>query len=875
MKKLIALLLALTMVLSLAACGNNGNSETTAATNAPTETTATTPAEVAVENKYSVDYASNSVNAGSVTTVMGEIGGGEVGYDVFAGTEGKDYSDPEYYTYNDYTGGTTDMKWSTHTWETNDDSAILDYITAGFYTFALNSTGDGWSVVCEMAAELPQDVTSEYVGQYGIQEGDTLKAWKIVLNPDACWEDGTPINADSYIYSYQELLDPLMKNRRADSVYAGDFQIFGAKDYFYQGQTAYVDNGVNAAYAVADLVKNDDGTYSTPNGEPVYIGLNIALDWCSGSTLKDYVDDYGADYFDVTNWETLVGMMDENGLIPLTDENLALFLPVTTGNPNWGETEADIPNYLVYAETYGEYSWDGVGILKTGDYELVMISTLPIENPNYYVPYNLSSTYLVYEPMWEECKSYFDANGNKVAADSDAVASITTNYCTSAETTMSFGPYKLSYFELDKQYNLVRNDAWYGYSDGKHVGQYQTDEIAVQVIADHATALMAFESGMIETVGLAQEDMEKYGSSDYLVYTPESYTTKLTFNINQDSLVSHGTGSQVLANANFRKAFSLAIDRSTYCSSLTAGHLPGFGLLNTMYVYDPFSGASYRDTDGAMEALVQLYGLTYGDDGEYGDLEEAYEAITGYDINAAKELMAVAYDECVAAGLYDGSSNITLEFCVYNSDEIYVKIFNFINDALLAACEGTGFEGKLSLAMKVDADYYNTMYSGNTDIIFSTWGGAAYSPYTMLDQVYCDAADGSGNQMEYGFDTSKVMVTINVDGHDVTTDLKTWAAWAGAKEVTITSDDGELTLERFGAYDADTRSNMFSKLEYAYLAFYATTPIYYRNVVSIHSQKINYPVDSYVDLVGYGGIQFITYNYTDAEWATVAGTLTY
>ena len=878
MKKFLAMLLALCMILSLAACTSNTNNETTANTETTvgnTEGTDATEPVVEIETGYSVDFSANTVYAGTIETVLGTAGGGEVGYDVYAGVAGKDYTDPEYYTYNDYTGGTTDMKWSTHTWETADDSAILDYITAGFYTFALNSTADGWSVVCEMASELPVDVTAEYVGQYGIEEGDSLKAWKIALNPAACWEDGTPINADSYIYSYQELLDPLMKNRRADSLYAGDFVIYGAKEYFYQGQTSYTDNGANAAYAVADLVKNDDGTYSTPNGELVYIGLNIALDWCGGNTLKDYVDAYGEAYFDVTNWETLVGMMDDNGLIPLTDDNLALFTPVTCGNPNWGETEADLPNYLIYAETFGEYSWDQVGVIKTGEYELVFISTLPIENANYYVPYNLSSTYMVYPELWESCKSYFDSNGNQVDADSADIAVITTNYCTTVDTTMSYGPYKLSYFELDKQYNLVRNDAWYGYSDGNHLGQYQTDEISVQVIADHATALMAFEAGSIEGVGLQADDMEKYGSSDYLLYTPESYTTKLTFNLNVDAMTARGTGSQVLANANFRKAFSLAIDRSTFCSSYTAGHLPGFGLLNTMYVYDPFTGASYRSTDGAMDALVKLYGLTYGDDGEYGDLEEAYEAITGYDLETAKALMAVAYDECVASGLYDGTSNITLEISVYNNDDIYVKMYNFFNDALLAACQGTGFEGKVSLTMKADADYYNTMYSGNTDIIFSTWGGAAYSPYTMLDQVYCDAADGSGNQMEYGFETDKVMVTINVDGHDVTTSLQTWANWAGNKDVTITSDDGELTLARFGEYDADTRSYIFSKLEYAYLAFYATTPIYYRNSVSVYSQQISYPVDNYVDLIGYGGIQFITYNYTDAQWADVAGTLSY
>ncbi len=875
MKKLLALLLALTMVLSMAACSKTPEATEPSASSDPS-TESTAPTEP-IDEDYNVDYSNNSVYAGAVTTALGTAGGGEVGYDVYAGTPGKDYSDPEYYTMNDFTAGMTDMKWSTHTWETSDDSAILDYITAGFYTFALNSTGTGWSVVCEMAAELPVDVTADYVGQFGIAEGDSLKAWKIALNPNACWEDGTPINADSYIYSYQELLDPLMKNRRADSLYAGDFIIHGAKEYFYQGQSVTLAASDAFAEYSEDLDAQLVFSLAPPSGNIAEVYMRTSFGFpasydaaaCADYLIGNYLGEcaFTAEAAAAMEGMTLADIK--------ADETLKAAWEALIG---WWQTEPNEElHFFLVNQSYPEYSWDNVGIVKTGEYELVMITTLPIENANYYVPYNLSGTYLVYEPLWESCKSYYDSNNNKVDADSDNIATITTNYCTSAETTMSFGPYRLDYFELDKQYNLTRNDNWYGYSDGKHVGQYQTDEISVQVLADHATQLMAFESGMVDGVGLQQDDMEKYGSSSYLLYTPESYTTKLTFNSNVDSLTAHGTGSQVLANANFRKAFSLAIDRYTYCSSLTAGHLPGFGLLNTMYVYDPFTGAAYRNTDGAMDALVKLYGLTYGDDenAEYGSLEEAYEAITGYDMTAAQALMAQAYDECVAAGLYDGTSNITLEFCVYQNDELYVKIFNFINDALVAACKGSGFEGKVSLSMKVDADYYNTMYSGNTDIIFSTWGGAAYSPYTMLDQCYCDSATGEGNQMEYGFETDKVMVTINVDGHDVTTNLQNWAAWAGNEDVTITSDDGELTLARFGEYDADTRSYMFSKLEYAYLAFFTTTPLYYRNSVSIHSQKINYAVTDYVDLVGYGGIQFITYNYTDAEWAAVAGTLTY
>ena len=848
MKKFLAMLLALTMVLSLAACGAKTPAETK-----PTEATQAPVTFVDVADLEGVDYANNTVNAGTLTTVKGVAGGGEVGYDVYAGVEGKDYTDPEFYTYTDYTGGTANMNWSTHNWETNEDNAIQTYLISPFYTFYLNSTADGWSVACEAAAELPQDVTADYVGQYGIEEGDSLKAWKIVLREDLKWEDGTPINAHDFVYSAKELLDPIQKNRRADSLYAGDFQIVGAKEYVKQGQSSFNALGTS----VADFVA------AGGNEADIYVDMSF---W--GVTAAD-----GTQYASITD-DTMVrdeSVEDENADEAYVSAKYLYdtYLCDTGAYASYGA------QYLGTMVSYeADYSWDNVGFLATGDYELVMITNAPIENPNYYVPYNLSSTYLVYKDLWESCKRFWDKDGNEVTADSDAIASITNTYGTTVETTKSYGPYVLSYFELDKKYTLDRNENWSGYHDGNHLGMYQTDRIEVQVIVEHTTALMAFEAGEIMGVGLQAEDMEKYGSSDYLMYTPESYTTKLTFNSDLEALTARGT--QVLTNANLRRAFAMALDRATFCSSFTAGHLPGFGLLNTMYVYDPFTGASYRNTEGAKEAMCKLYGTTYGEDGEYGDLDEAYEAITGYDPEMANALMNKAYNECVEAGLYDGTSNIALEICVYNNDEIYVKMFNFLRDALVAATKNTGFDGKLTMTMKVDADYYDTMYSGNTDIIFSTWGGAAYSPYTMLSQCYTDAYDGSGQQMEYGFNTEKVMVTMNIDGLDFTNSLKNWADWAGGIQgINITSADGSVTLDSFGSYDAATRSTIFSKLEYAYLAFYTTTPLYYRNSVSVHSQKINYPVDSYIDLIGYTGVDFITYNYTDAEWANVAGTLTY
>lgn len=804
------------------------------------------------DQQYTTD--GNTVYAGSVTTQEGEDGAGELNYNLYKGEEGKDYTDEKVYTYNDYIAGTTNMKWGTVNWETNEDSYVLSKITSGFYNFYLNDTKDGWAIGCDLASELPVDVTSDYVGSYGIEEGDTAKAWKITLNPDACWEDGTPINADSYIYSYQQLLDPIMLNRRADSLYAGDFQIYGAKNYVYQGRTSFNALGEN----VEDYLAN--------GGDESQLYVDVTSFW--NVTAED-----GSQYVSITD-ETPIrdeAVEDENADEAYVSGKYLYETYLAPGAPN-ADNAAD---YVGTMQAYeADYSFDNVGIFKTGDYEIVFVTTSPVASPDYYVPYNLSSTYLVYEDLWESCKTYFNSNGDQVDADSDDIASITTNYGTSAETTMSFGPYRLDYFELDKQITFTRNDNWFGYKDGKHTGMYQADNISCQVIAEQSTALLAFLNGEIDNVSLVASDMSTYGSSDYIRYTPQSYTTKLTFNTDLAKTTERGT--QILTNLNFRKAFSYAIDRNTFAAAYTSAGTAGFGMLNNLYVYDPYTGATYRDSEGAKEALCNLYGMTWGEDGDYEDLDEAYEAITGYDITYAQSLMQQAYDECVADGLYDGESNVEIELRVYQSDDVYVQMFNYLNSCLQAACEGTGFEGKVSMKMVVDADYYETNYSGGADMIFTTWGGATYSPWTVLYECYCDASDGSGQQMEYGFDTSAINVVIDVDGATFTQPLQTWALWAdGDVNTVLTSDDGSVTLDAFADYSYDTEAEIYGKLEYALLSYYTTTPLYYRNSGSLVSQKGDYAVTQYIDLVEFGGIEYYTFDYDDTEWEAVKGSLTY
>lgn len=836
MKRLTAVLLAVLMLVStfmLAACNND-------------------PAE----------------NSGSDTSNSVEVNNND---GIYNGNLEKDYRDEGMYTSLDYIGGTTGLNWNPHVWETSDDSYVLGYITTGLYDFVLNEDMTGYTIIPEAAAAMPVDVTADYVGQYGIVEGESAKAWKIALNPLMTWNDGTKINAETYVYSMKQLLDPIALNRRADSFYSGDFEIVNAKNYLYSGKTIQEDNSTTELFTLADLVKGEDGVYTTADGRRVMIAVDASLSWLSGNSLSAYVNSYGAQYFGMDAWASLIKLKGEDGYIAVTDESIDLLEGVITAVAAWGETREEVVQYMLHDSIVPATPWDEVGIKALDEYTILIVTASSVEEPTFYLPYNLSSPWLVKQDLYEACQTWYDAEGNKVAAGAENATSITNTYCTDVATTASYGPYKLTYYELDKQITFERDNAWYGYSDGKHYGQFQTDKISCQVIEEHKTAVSAFLAGEIDGVGMDATDMEKYASSDRLVYTPQDYTTKISFNTNKEKLEEIGRNAVILTIPEFREAFSLALDREKFCSENFASHEPGYGMLNYMYCYNPFTGELYRESEHAQKALVDLYGIEYGEGKDYADIEEAYNAITGYDPTKANELMKTAAQKALDEGLWDGESEIVLNFRQYASDEVYVKMFNFFDESIKKVCEGTAFEGKISLEMTEDPDYYTTMYSGNATIIFTTWGGAAMSPFTLMYQCYCDAADGSGNQMEYGFETDKIMVDITVEGTALTASLQDWAHWCNGDAVEAI----DSKLGKFTDHTYDVRCQVFATLEYTYLDSFVTVPIYYRNSASLLSRKVENASDTYLQLVGYGGIRFTTYNYTDAEWDAAKGNITY
>ena len=818
MKKTIAILLALVMVLGMAvACSKKATTETVKATEAPKAADATAePAAAPAEAPKAAEG-------------------------------------PKEYTLNDYSSSLGN-NWNPHTWETNADDAILGYLSSPFVTMQAENTEDGiYQWVYEMATEI-NDVTATHqddLTKYPVKlpagaDPSTITegyVFELKLNPKACWQDGTPINADSYIYSMKQLLDPDMKNYRANLYYSGESAIAGGNGYY------------NSDLAGQPIYSNADATVEA---DKFFVDLSADCTFFGGPA-KDYYEGGYADYFKNEAGEDIFTTWGAaEGWIEVTDEIKAdlIFIGNTFGDSN----PEDYKEWCSYISgTYEATPWEKVGLYKTDDYTIYYVMENPIDY--YYGLTSFTSTWLVYEPYYEAGK---DTTGTLV----------TTDYGTNVENTMSYGPYKLESLQEDKQIVFTQNENWYGWEkqdngslisttpylvDGEHVQRYQTTKIIINVMDDDA-AKQAFLKGELDSWAPTSEELITYGASDRLYKADESYTQSFFFNTGLENLkeMDNSKGnvnSVVMSNVNFRKAFSLAIDRAEWVTA-TAGYKPSFGLMNDQYYYDFYNNpeSSYRSSDEAMQAVCDLYGVKYGEGTPYATLKDAYKSINGYNLTMAKELMAQACKELVEAGLYKAGDEIKIRVAYKKGalDSADNKQMELMNKYINAAVEGSGF-GKVTLEVLGNInDRYGDTAKGEYAIGYGAWGGAQLYPFRNF-RVYCDP-DYVDIHEAGCWDPATETLTLTINGEEVT---KTWQAWSnsmtGAGEYAAESNEVKLAIT--------------AAMETEYLKKYYRIPLATSTTCTLLSFKADYYTPDYNLAYGWGGLELMRYNYDDAEWA--------
>ncbi|MBQ9729379.1 MAG: hypothetical protein IJV80_01045, partial [Clostridia bacterium] len=352
-----------------------------------------------------------------------------------------------------------------------------------------------------------------------------------------------------------------------------------------------------------------------------------------------------------------------------------------------------------------------------------------------------------------------------------------------------------------------------------------------------------------------------YKTSDRLLQADETYTMSFFFNSNVNSLKNMDANkgnknSVVLSNPSFRKAFSLAVDRTDYAAA-TPGWKPTYALMNDVYYYNVFEDPKsvYRNTPQAMQAICNLYGVEYGEDQPYKTLEEGYRSVTGYNLTEARHLMKTACGELISSGLYGAGQEIKINVAwakgelTADDKQQLAKMNAYLN----AAIQGSGF-GKITLEAKGNIpDRYGDVPKGEYAIGYGAWGGAAFYPFRNF-QVYFDPDEYEINEAGC-YDPTKETLTLLVGGQEKT---KTYQNWSKSM----------IGTGEYANADFTTKLEITAGLEEAFLGKYYRVPLAAMTTCSLLSYQADYYTQDYNVMYGYGGLRLMNYAYDDAEWSS-------
>ncbi|MBQ6240117.1 MAG: hypothetical protein IJK56_07135 [Firmicutes bacterium] len=882
MKKTSAVLLAVILMLSmvLGGCDGSGNSQTSQSADLSGAEASKDESAAELSGSEGSGELSGSEEDASGTDASGtDISGTESG----AEESGTDNPDAQAGVHTYRTAMTQiPTNWNPFRNSANSDDPFREYLSAGLYRLVYNDSQHpvegkdpftSYAVIPEMAASEPVDVTAqirETHPEFAIPDSpETGYAYTIDLNPNAKWDDGTPITADTYVYSMQQLLRPELHNSLAAGFYTGALEITGAENYANQGVTTQI--SVQSMMFMEGLVTMED-FIKVHGDDTAYINWYYSL---------GFAYDFDKYPFDGTTADPAGLSLPAQDLVvatPLTIREMYSFYPQM-----YGTSEMDIALGQAYfpEEIYLDYTYmtgmdtSAIGLFKSGEYQITLVLAQPLSG--FQLLYNLTTGWLVYPEVYEDCLTQ---SGNTWSSD----------YGTSVETTRSYGPYSLTAYESGVSARFERNDYWYGYTDTLHTytdptdgstqRMYQTDAAEILCIPDEAEQKEMFLKGELAEYELQAEDLDEYRESESVYTTPGEAVFCLIFNGNTDALEQRELAPgfdalkqdlQTIGLKTFRQAVSLSLDKEDFAKTVSPSRSSGYGLIGSAYLYDTETGMAYRDTDRAKEVLCSFYSV---DAAKYRTIDEAVAAITGYNPETAKELYAAAFNEAIAAGYvsdndHDGicDQTITVTYSLSQQSAFITQFLAYMNERIAEITVGTPFEGRISFVASepYDEEWAEQFKAGNADMVFAGWKGSRLDPFELTDRYVNPVY-----QFDAGwFDASSVTLRLPVNGYEVSMSVRDWSDALNGETVTIYG-----TLYNFGVdqADKDTRLTILAGIEGAVLQTYDYIPMLQDAEMTLLSRQVSYVAEDYNPVMSRGGLAYLRYAYDDAQWAEyVAG----
>ena len=773
------------------------------------------------------------------------------------------------FTYNKY-ASQMPGQWCTILSSDDVDNTMEGYFRSSLFEFNYKYDENGKIVPGGFAVEYSaatklEDVTAKYAGQYGISANLTNgRAFAITLRDDLRWDDGTPIKAEDFVYSMQQQLSPkYLFNTAANYYYYGNLFVHNAEKYLKQDQTGWFSAVDIADYG--DNISSWDGLYFDARNVDAFAEIFGISDMTRLSNYKQYFVSNGENVYD-----KLVAFAGDNRTHltqDIFDTLKGLFASdggLAPNNSGWVWEDTGIGYFTVVNYTYPTVDFSEVGyFVGDNEYELVIVldnDTLNLLDENGDLTYEAANSFndwpLVKRDLWVRCEH---SSGGVPYANS---------YGTSVETSASWGPYKLTDFKVNQTCTLSRNENWFGYGLKQYEGQYQTDTIVITKQDDWDTVWEAFQRGEFDGINLDLKIASDYRNSKRAIFKPETFT----FSLNLQSKATSRTENRnnlLLNYKEFRNAISLALNRSDYCSVNAPTSEAALGLLNELYYYDVENGKTYRGSTQGKEAILNAYGATKNADGSwkvgtatYTDIDEALDATTGYNLTLARQLVDEAVSKAIAAGDYTQGEKVVLTYGIAEQTANTDRIKNWFQSAFDKMTEGTKLAGlvKIEYFILSGSDWSIQFTNGEYDLCFSAWGQAAFNPAYLL----CETQISSDNRYAIGWDPTTVSVTVNAtpdENHSdgvYTYNLEQWRS--------ILQGFGGCEVD-FTLFPMEDRLTALGAVETAILKAYYSVPVFSRTSAELVSYKVNYGSNEYNTFMEFGGVRYMTYNYSDQEWA--------
>lgn len=780
-------------------------------------------------------------------------------------------------TFRTYTS-TMPSNWNVFTSQDANDSKIMNYIESNFYEYdyvfeggkKFNDDGtinaeaivDGEFEVKYSAATKLEDVTDTVPAKWGYTDAQKASggyAYRITLRDDLCWDDGTEIHAEDFVYSMKEQLNPDFMHYRASEFY-GQVHIKNSRYYVYGKTPETYETLGSQGY-------EGTGTIESAVSEAVAAGETVYLDMWGFYGLEGALTEDGS--ATCPQW---VSIADETVYIDPADNSKVTAKEIFEMYSGSGYFDASCFSLKVSNAHLG-FSFDDVGMYVDSENSFVICLENPISfikddgSLSYQAAYYMANLPLVKKDLYEASKK------EPVAGSS----LWTTDYNTTLAKSASWGPYKLAEFSLDKSFKLVRNDKWYGYKLEDNKNQYNVTAIETELIETVDTIWQKFLKGETDEAGIDVTRKDDYRNSKYAVFQAATGTTGVQFLGDLTKLKAGGRNNTILAIPEFRKAVSLAIDRDDYNTRLSTSNRACLGVLNSMYYYDVENGGVYRNTPQAKKTLLRAYGFTENTDGTWTNgtlnnlsMDDAYEALTGYDLTQAKALLMQAYEKLTTddSYAYDSTKPIKIVFGSSVVNEVTTRYETYFKELFATLTEGTPLEGKIEVSLDGSfGDQWATAFrSGAYDLCTGGFQNAPFNPGYMIgahiqeSSTYHPYWDNEHNTV------SLTMPAGTFEGAGQTfAEFPVLNLYRCLNGQATPTDKYKFNWSS-GFIPEDARLEVIAVIEEYILESYYFMPTTAAYTAAMLGKKFTYVNETYNTFMGFGGYRYMIVNYSDAEW---------